>query len=102
MGDEGTRVSKERGMFGSQPDLEVGERAVPVKYLNDESKCKAREMEDLQRSDLSSPEGAKKKEHNPEKMNENNNIRKNLIEHCYVLVSPLGMMEPPRLQAERK
>jgi hypothetical protein len=72
-------------MFGSQPDLEMGEGAVPVKYLDDESKCKAREMEYLGRLILDSPEGAQKKEHDPEKMNENNKIRKNLIEHSYFL-----------------
>ena len=89
-------------MFGSQPDLEMGEGAVPVKYLDDEGKRKAREMEYLGYLILDSPEGAKKKEYNPEKMNENNNIRKDLVKHSYVLVSPLRMMETPRLQAKRK
>jgi hypothetical protein len=72
-------------MLGSQPDLEMGEGAVPVKYLDDESKCKAREMEYLGRLIPDSPEGAKKKEHNPEKMNEDNDIRKDFIEHSYLL-----------------
>jgi len=73
-------------MFRSQPDLEMGEGAVPVKYLDDESKCKAREMEYLGHLILDSPEGAKKKEHNPEKMNEDNDIRKDFIEHSYLSI----------------
>jgi hypothetical protein len=42
-------------------------------------------MEYLGHLILDSPEGAKKEEHNPEKMKEKNNIRKNLIKHCYLL-----------------
>ena len=85
MDDEGTRITKGRGMFRSQPDLEMGEGAVPVKYLDDEGKCKAREMEYLGHLILDSPEGAEKKEHDPEKMSENNDIRKDFIEHSYLL-----------------
>jgi hypothetical protein len=81
MDDEGARVSKERGMFRSQPDLEIGEGAVPVKYLDDEGKCKTREMEYLDPFILDSPKSAQKKEDNPEKMKEDNDIRKNLIDH---------------------
>ena len=72
-------------MFGSQPDLEMGEGAVPVKYLDDEGKRKAREMEYLGHLILDSPEGAKEKEHDPEKMDDNNDIRKNLVKHSYLL-----------------
>ena len=68
-------------MHRSQPDLEMGERAVPVKYLDDESKCKTREMEYLDRFTVDPPEGAQEKEDDPEKMNENNDIRKNLVKH---------------------
>ena len=53
----------------------MGEGAVPVKYLDDESKCKAREVEYFGHLILDSPEGAPKKEHDPEKMNENNKKR---------------------------
>jgi hypothetical protein len=88
MDDERTCVSRGRGMFRSQPDLEMSEGAVPVKYLDDEGECKAREMEYLGHLILDSPEGAPKKEHNPEEMNENNGIRKDLIEHSYFLREP--------------
>jgi len=68
-------------MFGSQPDLEMGERAVPVTYLDDEGRRKAREMEYLGHPIFDSPKGAEKKEHDPEKMNEHNDICKDLIKH---------------------
>jgi hypothetical protein len=64
----------------------MGEGAVPVKYLDDEGKCKAREMEYLGTLILNSPEGAKKKEHDPEKMNENNDIRKDLVKHSFLSI----------------
>jgi hypothetical protein len=84
MDDEGTRVSKGRGMFRSQPDLEMSEGAIPIKYLDDEGESKAREMEYSCHLILDSPEHAKEKEQNPEKMEEDNDIRKNLINHCSV------------------
>jgi hypothetical protein len=86
MNDEGPRVGKERGVFGSQPDFEMCEGAVPVKYLDEESKCKAREMEYLDHLIFDSPEGAQEKKHDPEKMKEDNKIRKNLIEHSYLSI----------------
>jgi hypothetical protein len=83
MDDEGTCVSKGRGMFRSQPDLEMSEGAIPVKYLDDEGECKAREMEYPHHLILDSPECAQEKEQNPEKMEEDNDVRKNLIKHSY-------------------
>jgi len=84
MDDEGPRVRKGGGMFRSQPDLEMSEGAIPVKNLDDEGECKAREMEYPHYLILDSPEPAKEKEQNPEKMEEDNDIRKNLIGHCSV------------------
>ena len=81
MDDEGTCVSKGRGMFRSQPDLEMSKGTVPVKYLDGKGKCKAREMEYLGHPIFDSPKGAEKKEHDPEKMNEHNDICKDLIKH---------------------
>jgi hypothetical protein len=80
----------------------MSEGAIPVKNLDDEGECKAREMEYPHHLILDSPERTQEKEQNPEKMEEDNDIRKNLIRHCYILVFPLGMMETPRLQAKRK
>jgi len=85
MDDERTRVSKERGMFRSQPGLEMSEGTDPVKNLDGEGECKAREMEYLDPFILNSPKDAQEKEHNPEKMNEDNNIRKDLVKHSYLL-----------------
>ena len=81
MDDEGPRVRKGRGMFRSQPDLEMSEGAIPVKNLDGEGECKAREMEYPHHPILDSPEPAQEKEQNPEKMEEDNDIRKNLIKH---------------------
>jgi len=83
MDDEGARVSKEMGMFWSQPDLEMRKGTVPVKYLDDEGECKAREMKYLDPFILNSPKSAQEKEHNPEKMEDDNDIRKNFINHSY-------------------
>ena len=71
-------------MLGSQPDLEMGKGTGPVKDLDDESKCKARQVKYLDRLILDSPEAPQKKENNPEKMNEYNSIRKDLVEHRLV------------------
>jgi len=59
----------------------MGERTVPIKYLNDESKDKAGEMEDLYSLILDSPKGAEKEKDDPEKMDQDDTIRKNLVEH---------------------
>jgi hypothetical protein len=80
----------------------MSEGAIPIKYLDDEGECKAREMEYPRHLILDSPEHAKEKEQNPEKMEGDNDIRKNLIGHSYVLVSPLGMMETPSPSGEAK
>jgi hypothetical protein len=84
MDDEGARISNKRGMFRSQPDLEMREGTVPVKYLDDEGKCKTREVEYLNPFILNSPKSAKEKEHNPEKMKKDNNVGKNLVKHSSV------------------
>jgi hypothetical protein len=59
----------------------MGERAVPIKYLDDESKDKAGEMEDLYSLILDSPKGTEKEKDDPEKMDQDHTIRKNLVEH---------------------
>jgi hypothetical protein len=74
-------------VFRSQPHFEIGERAVPIKYLNDESKDKAGEMEDLYNPILDSPKGTEKEKDDPEKMDQDHTIRKNLVEHFLRLFS---------------
>lgn len=59
----------------------MGERTVPVKHLNDEGKDKTGKMENLYNPILDSPKGAQKEKDNPEKMDKDNNICKNLEEH---------------------
>jgi hypothetical protein len=68
-------------VFRSQPDLKIGKRTVPIKYLNDKGKEKAKEMKDLHRFVLDSPEGSEKKKDDPKKMDQNHAIRKNLVDH---------------------
>ena len=85
MDDKRAYVGKRRKMLRSQPDLEMGKRTLAVENLNDESKSKACEMKDLDPLVLNSPEGAKEKKQNPEEMDEDNDISKDLVKHCYVL-----------------
>jgi hypothetical protein len=59
----------------------MGERTVPIEYLNDESKDKAGEMENLYDLILDSPKGANKEKDDPEKMDQHHTICKNLVEH---------------------
>jgi hypothetical protein len=49
--------------------------------LNDKSKGKAREVKNPYDLIFDSPKGPEKKEDDPEKMNQNNDICKNLIRH---------------------
>jgi len=51
-------------MLRSQPDFEVCKRTIPVKYLNDESKGKARDMEDFY-SPASPPNTTQKEKDDP-------------------------------------
>ena len=46
-------------------------------------------MKDLDPLVLNSPEGAKEKKQNPEEMDEDNNISKDLVKHCSVRVGSL-------------
>ena len=46
-------------------------------------------MKDLDPLVLNSPEGAKDKKQNPEEMDEDNNISKDLVKHCSVRVGSL-------------
>ncbi len=55
-------------MFRPQPDLKMGERTVPIEYLNEEGKNKTGDMEDFYDSIFDSPNGAEEKEDDPEKM----------------------------------
>jgi hypothetical protein len=68
MDDERTSISQGKIVFRSQPHFKMGERTVPIKYLNDESKDKAGKMEDLYSLILDSPKGAEKEKDDPEKM----------------------------------
>ena len=92
MNDERTGISQSEIVFRSQPDLEMGERTVPIKYLNSKSKDKAGEMEDLYNLILDSPKGAEKKKDDPEKMDQHHTICKNLVEH-FLRPFPWGMIQ---------
>jgi hypothetical protein len=69
----------------------VCEGTIPIKYLNDEGKGKPREMKNLYCLILYPPECSEKKKYDPEKMDENNDICKNLVEHF------IGSKLPPLL-----
>jgi hypothetical protein len=47
-------------MLTSQPGFEMGERAIPVEYLNDKGESKTGEVECLYRPVLSPPDGSEK------------------------------------------
>jgi hypothetical protein len=59
----------------------VCERTVPIKYLNDEGKDKAGDVEDLYNLIPDSPKGTGEEKDDPEKMDQNHTIRKNLVKH---------------------
>jgi len=65
----------------SQPDLEIGKRAVPAKYLNDKSKGESGDVKDLDGSILNSPKCTKKKKDDPKEMDHHNAICKNFVGH---------------------
>jgi hypothetical protein len=81
MNDERTSIGQGEIVFRSQPDLEMCERTVPIKYLNSKSKDKAGEMEDPNNLILDSPKGTEKEKDDPEKMDQHHTIRKNLVKH---------------------
>jgi len=57
------------------------EGAVPVKDLDDEGKGKAREMEYPDRPVLRAPKGTEEKKEDPEEMDEDDDIGKDLVSH---------------------
>jgi len=81
MDDERTRVGQGRIVFRSQPDLQMGERAVPTQYLNDESKDEAREVKGFDGFIFDSPNGPDEKKNDPEKMDDHHTICKKLVNH---------------------
>lgn len=81
--DERTRVGQGRGVFRSQPDLQMGERAVPIQYLNDESKDEAKEVKDFYDFIFDSPNGSDEKKNDPEKMDDHHTICKDLVDHFW-------------------
>ena len=68
-------------MFRPQPDFEMGERAVPIKNLNDKGKYKTGDMEDSYCLILNSPEYTEEKKDDPEKMDQNDTVCENLVDH---------------------
>lgn len=76
----------------------MGERTVPIEYLNQEGKGKAEEMEDLDQPIFDSPKGTKKEKDNPKKMNQHHTICKNLVKHFSLRHSPHP--SPPPLRRE--
>jgi len=81
MDDEGTRISQCRIVCGSQPNLKVGERTVPAKYLNDKSKGETGDVKDFYSLILNSPEYTKKKKNDPEKVDHHNTVCNNFVKH---------------------
>ena len=79
MDDERTCISQGRIVSRSQPNLEVGERAVPAKYLNDKSKGETGDVEDLDKSILNSPKRTKKKKDDPKEMDHHDTVCKNFV-----------------------
>ena len=67
MDDERTRIGQGRSVSRSQPDLQMGERAVPIQYLNDKSEDEAREVKDFEGFIFDSPNGSDEKKNDPEK-----------------------------------
>jgi hypothetical protein len=59
----------------------MGERAVPIQYLNDESKGEARKMKDFDGFISDSPNGSDEKKKNPKKMDNHHTICKKLVNH---------------------
>ena len=75
-------------MFRSQPDLKMGERAVPINYLNEEGKGKTREMKNLDGFIFHSPKCPEEEKDDPKKMDQDHTICKNLINHFSIRHSP--------------
>jgi len=74
----------------------MGERAVPIKYLNDESKDKTGDMEDFYSSIFDSPNGSEEKEDDPKKMDQHHTVCENLVNH----ISPVRWREAPSFKTE--
>jgi hypothetical protein len=83
-------------VFRPQPNLEVCERAIPIKYLNNESKGEAKEMKNLDDLIFNSPKRTEEEEENPKKMDQDHTICKNLINHF----SPVRRREAPSFKTE--
>lgn len=81
MRNEGTRVSHNRVMPRPQPELKMGERTIPVKNLNQNSKEKTRKVNPPDCLVSGPPQRTKKQKDDPEEMDQNNQICKNLIQH---------------------
>lgn len=79
MDDERTCISQCRIVSRPQPNLEVSERTVPTKYLNDKGKGETRDVEDLDSFILNSPKCTKKKKDDPKKMDHHDTICKNFV-----------------------
>ena len=75
-------------MFRSQPDLKMGERAVPINYLNEEGKGKADDMENFYYPIFHSPKCPEEEKDDPKKMDQDHAICKNLINHFSIRHSP--------------
>lgn len=69
----------------------MGERAIPVKYLDDKGKDEPRDMEYLYSPASHSEEGAKNKEQYPEKMDKDNCVCEDFVKHI-ILYSTAGML----------
>jgi len=95
MNDERPCIGQGRVMFRSQPDLKMGERAVPINYLNKEGKGKANDMENFYYPIFHSPKRPEEEKDDPEKMDQDHAICKNLINHF----SPIRLREAPPLKA---
>jgi hypothetical protein len=81
MNDEGTRIGQGNIVSRSQPNLKIGERAIPTKNLNEDSKGETREMKNPYGLIFDSPKSPEKKEDDPKKMGQDNGVCKHFIGH---------------------
>ena len=79
--DEGACPGDLRVVARSQPDLEVGEGTIPIEELNDECEGEPRQMKDFDRPVFSSPDGSRKEKEDPEKVDQDNGVGKDPVNH---------------------
>jgi len=77
--DKRAGIRQGRIMSFPQPDLEVGKRTIPVKYLEDHRKDKPGDMSDLHLLVSYAEECPEEQKDNPEEMDKDNTVGKDLV-----------------------